>query len=320
MSLVKAQLILLLVLIIKFLPGLNYNLVISLSIEPQIITSDISHFYEAFDLAKADPGNAKKIFNKHYFKKGSKGLHDFYKSKIQSKEKFAEFVISFQDYYQSIREDVSCLDDFKGVIDKNFQAFEKLYPEAQFPSIYFLVGKFQSNGTVSNDGILIGTEVLARTPHSDTVNWNENLLKVSLERNHIPVTVCHELVHFNQDKMAAGNTLLWKCIREGSAEFIAELISGETDADYQGFQGMEWEIWEDFQKDQNKSIWSPWQQASDARPRNAGYWMGYTICKAYFHQIKDTEQVLKDILTIQNYEEFLEKSKVEDYLMISTKK
>ncbi|MDR5589057.1 DUF2268 domain-containing putative Zn-dependent protease [Christiangramia sp. SM2212] len=282
--------------------------------ESNIITSDIENFYQAFDLATKDSANAESLFNKYYFKKGSPGLNDFYKTKIQSKEKFTEFVLAFEDYYQSIKKDISNLNDLGNQIDSNFQEFENLYPQARFPDVYFLVGKFQSNGTISNEGLLIGTEMLAKTPDSDTVNWNEDILRITLERKHIPITVSHEIIHFNQDKMKDGNTLLWKSIREGSAEFIAELIGGETDADYSKFKGREMEIWNDFKKEKNKSIWRSWQQESEERPRNAGYWMGYIICKAYYEQIQDPEKTVQDILSIEDYSEFLRKSKVEQYI------
>ena len=241
-------------------------------------------------------------------------MEDFYKTKIQSKARFSKFVLAFKDYYQSIRSDISDLNDLEDEIYFNFQEFEKLYPQAKFPDVYFLIGNFKSNGTISKKGLLIGTEMLSKTPESDTVNWNEDILRISMERKHIPVTVSHELVHFNQDNMKEENTLLWKSIREGSAEFIAELISGDTDANYRDFKGRELEIWADFKKDKNKSIWRSWQQESDKRPRNAGYWIGYTICKAYYQQVRDKEKAVNDILSIQDYNAFLEKSKVEEYL------
>ena len=282
--------------------------------DSELITSDIDHFYDAFDLARKDTTNAEQIFKEYYFKKGSKGLKDFYKTKIQSREKFSEFVLAFEDYYQSIRNDITNLKDLENQIKLNFQEFEKLYHDAKFPDVYFLVGKYQSNGTISKNGLLIGTEILARTPHSDTASWNDDILRISMKRKHIPVTVSHELVHFNQDKMKDGNTLLWKSIREGSAEFIGELISGETDANYQDFKGKELEIWKDFKKDKSKSIWKSWQQESDSRPKNAGYWAGYMICKAYYEKIGDKEKAVRDILSIQEYPDFLEKSDVEKYL------
>lgn len=283
----------------------------------KIYTSDISNFYKAFDLAINDSVNANKIFQKEYFSKGTKGLKDFYKTKIKDVDDFAKFVIRYKEFYKSIRNDISNIDDLKKKIYLNFESFQSLYPNAVFPDVYFVVGKFSSNGTISKRGLLIGTEILCRTENTNTENWNKDILKISMLREHIPITVSHELIHFNQSKMEYGNTLLSKSIREGSAEFIAELISGETDGNYSDFKGKEIKIWNDFRNDKNKSIWNSWnswQQANDKRPKNAGYWTGYLICKAYYEQIKDKEKAVEDILSIQDYNVFYEKSKVEEYI------
>ncbi len=311
----KLSLLLLISILVQSCSLFNPGLETSASPEnSKIITSDIAHFYQAFELATNDSTKAEKIFNQYYFKNGSKGLRDFYKTKIQSKEEFTEFVLAFKDYYHSIKKDVSDLEGLEKEIDRNFEQFQNLYPQAKFPDVYFLIGKFQSNGTISKKGLLIGTEMFSKTTNSDTTNWNEDILRISLERKHIPITVSHELVHFNQDNMHDGNTLLWKSIREGSAEFITELITGETDADYTKFNGRERDIWNDFQQEKNKRIWRSWQQESEKRPRNAGYWMGYTICKAYYEQIQDPKKTVQDILSIQDYSEFLRQSKVEQYI------
>ncbi|HET8860324.1 DUF2268 domain-containing putative Zn-dependent protease [Marivirga sp.] len=280
----------------------------------QLISSDIQLFYKAFDLAVKDTTNAKVIFKQIYFASGSLGLKDFYKSKIHSKEKFADFVIRHKNFYSSIRNNIADLSDLETEISKSFKKFETLYPEAVFPDIYFLIGRFSSNGTISKNGLLIGTEILSRTPNTNTKNWNKDILRISMERNHIPVTVAHELVHFNQNGMEKGNTLLWKSIREGSAEFIAEIISGQTDADFKDFEGQEIKIWNDFENDMDKSIWNSWQQASEKRPRNAGYWAGYIICKAYYEQIGNKSKAIDDILNIQDYNDFYNKSKVDEYV------
>ncbi|WP_057940583.1 gliding motility protein GldB-related protein [Algoriphagus resistens] len=282
--------------------------------EYQIHSTDIAHFYTAFDLAIQQPEKAEKIFNSLYFKKGTSGLRDFYKTKIKSKTEFAEFVLTFKAYYQSIRGDISDLNDLKLLIEAYFNEFRTLYSKATIPDVFFMIGKFQSNGTISKNGLLIGTEILARTVTSDTSNWNRDLLAISMERSHIPVTVIHELVQFNQEQQKKGNSLLWKSIREGSAEFIAELLTGETDGDYREFEGIEKMIWEQFLLQKDQPIWSSWMKANKSRPALAGYWMGYMICKAYYLQVNDKTQAIHDILTIQDYEEFLRKSKVEKYL------
>lgn len=280
----------------------------------KIYTSDIINFYKAFDLVLKDTVHAKNIFKKEYFKKGTKGLKDFYKTKIRDIDKFAKFVIRHQDFYKSIRNDISNIDDLKKQIYLNFRSFKNIYPDAVFPNVYFVIGKFSSNGTISKRGLLIGTEILCRTEKTNIENWNKDILRISMLRSHIPITVSHELVHFNQKKMKDGNTLLWKSMREGSAEFIAELISGETDGDYSAFKGKEIEIWNDFKMDKSKSIWNSWQQASEKRPKNAGYWTGYIICKAYYQKIKEKKKTVTDILNIQNYTNFYTKSRVEEYI------
>lgn len=284
----------------------------------KIYTSDIKNFYKAFDLALNDIDNAKRIFKKEYFSKGTKGLKDFYKIYIKDLDKFTKFVIRHKEFYSSIRKDISNIDDLKKQIYSNFENFKTLYPNAVFPDVYFVIGKFNSNGTISKRGLLIGTEILCKTENTNTENWNKNILRISLSRNHIPITVSHELIHFNQSKMEDESTnLLAKSMREGSAEFIAELISGETDGDYSEFKGKEIKIWTDFKKDKNKSIWSSWKSwhsSSEKRPKNAGYWTGYLICKAYYEQVKDKNKAVLDILSIKNYDEFYEKSKVEEYI------
>ena len=85
----------------------------------KLITSDIENFYNAFDLAVRDTANAEEIFEKNYFSVGSPGLRDFYKSKIHSEEQFADFVMEYRNFYQSIRNSVTELSDGS----RNFQKF-----------------------------------------------------------------------------------------------------------------------------------------------------------------------------------------------------
>lgn len=63
-----------------------------------------------------------------------------------------------------------------------------------------------------------------------------------------------------------------------------------------------------------KSIWTSWQRAGKKWSRNAGYWAGYIICKACLIQVEDEKQAVADILSIQAYEEFLKKSRIEELL------
>ncbi|MBB6460133.1 gliding motility protein GldB-related protein [Flammeovirga kamogawensis] len=288
----------------------------------KVYVNDIQNFYLAFDEALKDTLNAKHIFKELYFNKGSKGLKDFYKTKIKSVDKFSKFVLKHKEFYLSIRSDLTNLDDLKKEIKTYFLEFKSLYPNATFPDIYFVIGRFSSNGTISKNGIIIGTEILCKTPNSNTKNWNKDILRISMLRKHIPVTVIHELIHFNQKHMKKGNTILVNSMREGSAEFIAELICGETDEDYSSFIGKEVEVWNDFknQKDEKSTwiSWNSWVRKSESRPRNAGYWSGYLLCKSYYEQNEfEKQKVIDDILNIKNYDDFYFRSKIEEYIKVN---
>lgn len=278
------------------------------------INSDIPHFYTALDVAEQDTTKAEAIFKTEYFEKASEGLQDFYDLKIRSVSDFTHFVVKYRGFYRSIQEAVSDLDPLHTEIRSSFREFERRYPKAVFPNVYFVMGRYSSNGTISKNGLLIGTEILSRTRETDTTSWNDGLLRLTMNKAHIPVTVAHELVHFNQGRMKKGNSLLWKSIREGSAEFIAEILTGKTDADFTPFRGREEEIWSDFTQEMHESVWTSWQQESEQRPRNAGYWAGYMICKAYSESIGDMDQAISDILSIRDYEEFYQNSNVEEWI------
>src|SRR5690606_26411441 len=106
----------------------------------------------------------------------------------------------------------------------------KLYPDFRDGDIYFCVGKNNSGGTIYDNMVYIGTEVAA----TDSKNWALSL-------------VLHEFTHTQQwtqrnitrlmandslinDYEKSHTLLLGKCIEEGMADFVSELVSGESSA------------------------------------------------------------------------------------------
>lgn len=282
--------------------------------QAKLVTSDIGNFYRAFDLAVKDSANAKQIFRKEYFIKGSDGLQDFFVTKIKDEDQFVKTVLNFKEFYADARNTLLQVTALKGPIYKNASVFEDLYPQAVFPNIYFVIGRFNSNGTISDHGLLIGTEQMSKTPQTDTSKWKPWQHEWIMNYSQIPVTVAHELVHFNQDGMKQENRLLCYAMFEGSAEFICELITGKTDGDYSTFKGRAQQIWQDFKNDKDSDLYSEWVESSDKRPRNGMYWAGYLISKAYYQQAKDKKQAIYDILHIRDYDAFYQKSQVEQYI------
>ena len=50
-----------------------------------------------------------------------------------------------------------------------------------------------------------------------------------------------------------------------------------------------------------------WRFPGD-RPGDLGYWMGYLIAKAYYERARDKAKAIREILTIRDFDRFLEAS------------
>lgn len=185
------------------------------------------------------------------------------------------------------------LETKKQEIIKIYEALEELYPDAVFPPIYFVVGRFNSGGTVSDAGIILGTEMM------------ENL-------DGLPGLVAHKLIHYQQN-LNGETTLLFQSLKEGSADFIGELISG-THINKIAFEYGEAHsemLKGEFVKKMKKKKLKDWlyqTSGKDDRPNDLGYWMGYKISKAYYDKQEVKKKAISDILNIKNPLEFTKES------------
>src|SRR5204862_56629 len=132
-----------------------------------------------------------------------------------------------------------------------------LYPPAVFPDVYFVIGRFNSGGTSSKHGLLIGAEMY-RDPAR------------------LPAIVSHELIHFQQHY--ASPTLLEHAFMEGTADFIGALIAGEQINPRASQYGLahEHELWQEFQGHFDDRNFLPWMygRPTDRRPNDLGSSIG----------------------------------------------
>ena len=277
----------------------------------QLITSDIDLFWEAFDRQLTDTSiNAFE----QYLEQGSIGLKDFIPERIENAEKLKSLVLSEQEYYKNIRPASYKVHLFEKQIRASLYALEYLYPKAEFPPIYFLIGRTTSGGTASENGLMIALEVYSDSNH--TTNYGRPSLDIEI----LPNVVVHELIHFLQKDDETDESLLKHCLREGSADFIAELASGEKvkyangPTVYSYGNTYEKELWTEFKNSMNSVDLSPWlySPTSDGRPQNLGYWMGYKIVESYYEKSEDKRKAIDDILNITDYNDFLKKSRYSD--------
>jgi hypothetical protein len=281
----------------------------------KIVTSDIDLFWKAFD--KAAPGNGPAVFRDEYLEKGSVGLQDFTKLRIGKAENLAGTVKAIPKYYEALREPSLKIASYENRIRTSFRKLKEIYPESVFPDVYFVIGILNSAGTTSNNGLLIGVDMFGKNegaPLDRLSDWHKAVLSPT-ER--IPYVVAHELIHYEQ-KFPGGKewTLLGKVLNEGGADFVSELIAGDTINLHLHKYGnpIEKELWLEFKKEMNGTDAGNWLYQGDKaknRPADLGYYVGYKICESYYKNAKEKKQAVKDILEINDFAKFLADSKYE---------
>jgi len=289
-------------------------------LKAELVTSDIHHFWDAYDRVQRDTGHAAELYSRYYFKKASPGLQDYYNSRIFSVENFVANQKKKPLFYKSIRQNTLKVDQFREPIRQSFIKLKQQYDEAVFPNVYFLIGRWTSAGTVSGNGLLIGTDMMSKSdnvPLGELTLWERNNY-TSIDN--LPYIVAHELIHSQQNNMKEDTTTLAACILEGMADFLGELISGKNDNERLSIfaKGKEKQIWSDFEQDIYANRAKNWianaGQETPDHPADLGYWIGYQICKSYYEQMSDKKQAVYDMLHITDYKDFLAKSGYQEKL------
>jgi len=266
----------------------------------KIHTEDIALFWKVFNATT--PGFDGKTFKKEYLDAGSEGLKGFIKMRIESGENLSKTIKENVAYYNAIRNSSLSIENKRDTLQKHLKNFKIKYPAAVFPDVYFVIGAKNSGGTVFNGGLIVGAEMFGK--ESDNFKPRLNIEVIDL-------VVIHELVHFQQ-KYITDNTLLAQSIKEGAADFICELVTGSHSNKpiYEYGNSHEKELWLEFKEKMHSKDWKPWLYGSkdNSRPQDLGYWMGYRIVKAYYYNMEDKSKAIDDILNINNFKEFLQKS------------
>lgn len=263
-------------------------------------TEDISLFWKVFDATS--PKFDAKAFQKDYLDTGSPGLKGFIRMRIESGSNLSKTIKKDPSYYQQIRESSLSINSRKEKMHEYFSALKKIYPQAVFPDVYFVIGVRNSGGTTFSGGLIIGAEMFGKA----TATFNPEV-----DIDVVEFVVVHELIHYQQ-KYVASNTLLAQSIREGAADFICELVAGthSNTAIHEYGNRHAAELWNEFSQKMDGTDWGFWLYSSKdkSKPKDLGYWMGYKISKAYYDKMDSKTQAVYDILNIRDFKEFLKQS------------
>lgn len=278
----------------------------------RLVTTDIDNFWLAFE--KQTPETMETVFQTDYLDIGSEGLKAFTALRISNAEKLADTVKKHPEFYRSIKETTLRVREFAPQMRASFEALQQLYKKAVFPDVYFMIGRMNSGGTITDTGLLIGVEMFALhdgMPDHELSDWHKAVLA---RHEKLPHIVAHELMHYQQSYAGKGNSLLSAVLTEGIADFVAERISGKHINHHLHTYAnpLEQELWNEFKKSMQSDDYSAWlyngNNAGD-RPADLGYWMGYKIAESYFEHAADKTQAIHDMLEIEDFDAFLEASR-----------
>ncbi|MDM1554488.1 MULTISPECIES: DUF2268 domain-containing putative Zn-dependent protease [Chryseobacterium] len=285
-----------------------------------IETSDIKNFWTAYDEVQKMNNEEQKIstFQKLYVDKATSGLKDFIQSRNFTSTQWIESFESKPKFWNSIRSKTENIQkDFKN-IENLYQSFSRLYSGFSPPKIYFTIGNLKGGGTVINGNLIIGSELASSDKTVDYSELSKNYQDRMKMNSGVIFLTAHELVHTQQNLKGTTTNLLGLCLKEGSADFIAELLIGKkVEAPYMkyGIQHQE-SLWDDFQKEMNGKDFQNWLSNTAVikdRPADLGYFIGYIITKKFYERLKDKKSALNTIMNLdfsntKETEDFLEQS------------
>ncbi|MBL8175435.1 MAG: hypothetical protein JNK48_12245 [Bryobacterales bacterium] len=275
--------------------------------EVEIVTRDIENFWRAYDTS--EPGARTEAFQRIYFDQASPGLRDFIRLRIGSAAQLAATVDRFPRFYRSIRKATESIENHRKVLNLYAERFRGLHPEAKFPTVYFLIGRLSSGGTVGDSGLLIGTEVFSLGPDVDASEIQEQsptFFRAMGSSHQLPQIVIHELVHAQVELRVQPRipNLMTITLLEGAADFIANLVTGRTGAKARADFGQanRDDLFERFRKDliatPNSTDGWLYNYATAKDEADLGYWIGEEICRDYLARSVDKQAALRNILTL----------------------
>jgi tetratricopeptide (TPR) repeat protein len=276
----------------------------------KIVTSDIDLFWKAYDQlpAQRDPS---AFLEHNYLDPGTAGLHGFIVHRIDSGEKLNQAIKDHPKFYAAIRNNTLHLASVEPQVRAAMRKFKAIYEDADFPDVYFIVGRFSSGGTASSDGLIMGAEIFSGGPGipvDELDDWQRSVIETS---DPLPSIVAHELMHFQQNYDSSD--MLGGIIKEGSADFLASLV---TDGNfnqriYDYGYAHESELRALFLRDMKKNDSSNWLyhgSKTKDRPADLGYFMGFRITQAFYQRAPDKKQAVIDILNIKDFNKFVQDS------------
>lgn len=276
-----------------------------------IETSDIANFWTAFDSIKNTDHKAK-VFSELYLEKASESFKKLISMSgdIRNPENYLQRFEQYPKFWESLRKPTLELQNIRSDIQSCYERVKNIYPKFEPGDVCVFVGPIAIQASVpTGDIIFMGAEMNVTLNEIDLSEFQQDISFIYL--NDIKSTIVHETIHLQQ--MGESENLLQLTIREGSADFLAELFLEEPFKSpiYDYGKENERELWSEFSQELDSPDWNKWFYAkskTEERPADLGYFIGYMITKSYYSKAKDKNKAIKEIIEVSDFHQFLENS------------
>ncbi|WP_246034269.1 Ig-like domain-containing protein [Empedobacter tilapiae] len=272
----------------------------------QIITTDIDNFWIAYDSVNKVKENKTSVFKQLYLDKGTIGLKDFVKYKDFNEKNYVTAFAKYPEFWKSIRKNTLVSSKQIQKTEKALKEFKKLYSNQSKGNIYYTIGALRSGGMPNGADLIVGLEKVVGDKTTNTSEFENKTLQNMFQFSNpslLGFVSVHEFIHTFQ-KGSEVNVLA-KAIKEGSADFIAELALKEKYnshyLDY-GFKNFDL-VRNQFKNQLFSQNYENWFYNSETNEHpDLGYFVGYVISKNYYANSKNKKQAIKDLIEL-NYED-----------------
>lgn len=288
--------------------------------KPVIETTDIDHFWKAYDHLSAATSTADSIniIQQEYFDAATPYFKKFIKARDFTPEEYLGLIRACPRFWKSIRPLTERIAGRKNEIENIFDRLNDSLPAFRRPDICFAIGCLRTGGTTSSDLILVGAEIAAADATVDKTELNDWLRSVLGSTGDIVSMVAHESVHTQQKGFpffeifsVLGHkklTLLNMAIVEGSADFFTKKFLGlNINAGiYDYGEAHQCALWKEFEQDIHESPfdYSKWLYNGNnakGRPADLAYYIGYKITESFYIQETNKPKAVKVILRRGQY-------------------
>jgi hypothetical protein len=276
------------------------------SLMPTFVFEDADRFRHVV-ARLASVTDSVALLDTGYVAKGSPGLRAYRARYPLSAQGLVAAIRRFPDDYSRIGDRVEWLRARKDSLALVVARYTKMVPTAVVLPVYFVVGEHHGVNSGSEAGPLLSVE--------------NGAARVS--RPNVYELLAHEMTHIQQfsavglaryrELYTTRPSLLGGVVREGIAEFFAELVVGRVSQAVAQtyFREREEEVWRQFLSElcrKDNGEWMGGRPSDPKRPSSVGYALGAAIARSFYSRSEDKGAALAELLRSDDYPDILLRS------------